>query len=145
MGDAKEYLLQVQRLDADIDYKLEEVAKLRALRLKITTTLREDVVFTSGTKDRIGEITARIMEYETEIDKDIDALIDKKREIDAFIGQLKDVDQITVLRKLYIFREKWENIGREMYMSERNAQRIHGRALQVLNNLMKEEKNVEYS
>ena len=139
-NEAQEYLLQVKRLDANIDSKLEQAAHLKAMTLKITTTLKQDVVSGSGNQDKIGDAIAKIIDLEEEVNRDIDAYVDKKREICKVIEAVKDPDQMAVLQKRYLLYESWEQIALEMYCTYRNVCYIHGRALQAVTEIMKEGK-----
>ena len=139
-NEAQEYLRQVQKLDANIDSKLEQVAHLKAMSLKITTTLKQDVVSGGGNQDKIGDAIAKIIDLEEEVNRDIDAYVDKKREICRVIEAVKDPDQMAVLQKRYLLYESWEQIALEMYCTYRNVCYIHGRALQAVTEIMKEGK-----
>lgn len=136
-NEAQEYLLQVQKLDSSIDSRLEQVAHLKAMTTKITTTLKQDVVSGSGNQDKIGDAIAKIIDLENEINGDIDAYVDKKREICRVIESVKDPDQMVVLQKRYLLYEPWEQIALEMHCTYRNVCYIHGRALQTVAELMK--------
>lgn len=136
-NEAQEYLLQVQKLDASIDSRLEQVAHLKAMTTKITTTLKQDVVSGSGNQDKIGDAIAKIIDLEAEINRDIDAYVGKKREICSVIEAVSDPDQMAVLQKRYLLYESWEQIAFEMHCTYRNVCYIHGRALQAVMELMK--------
>lgn len=146
---AKEYLLQVKRCDAQINNKLDDLACLEGMVMKITSTWKQDVTFGSGSQDKLGDTMARIMDLRNEIDADVDTLIDKKREISATIEQVQNADQLRVLHLLYfgVFDPEsdkgikylsWEEIGEEMHMTARNVQLIHGRALQAVSSILGE-------
>lgn len=139
MIDAKEYLQQVELLDARINNKLQELTRLKELTRQITATLKEDVVARSGNQDKLGETIAKIVDLENEINEAVDVYVDKRREIGALIDTIDAADQVTVLHKLYFEFKSWPDIAKEMYMSERNAQYIHGRALVSVRKLLKEE------
>lgn len=139
-NEAQEYLRQVQKLDANIDSKLEQVAHLKAMSLKITTTLKQDVVSGGGNQDKIGDAVAKIIDLEEEINRDIDAYVDKKREICRVIEAVEAADQMEVLQKRYLLYESWEQIALEMHCTYRNVCYIHGRALQAVTEIMKEGK-----
>lgn len=146
---AKEYLLQVKRCDAQINNKMDDLSYLEGMVLKITSTWKQDTTSGgSGSQDKLGDTMAKIIDLQNEINADVDALIDKKREISATIEQLKDPDQMRVLHLLYfgvydpekaagVKYLNWEEIGIQMHMTARNAQIIHGRALQAVNELLK--------
>ena len=135
----KELLGTVKRLDVRINNKLEELAHIKALAYKVTTTLREDAAFGGGGNgDKVGDAVAKIIELENEIHDDIDELVDKKREVSAVIERVQNVDQYDVLQKHYILHESLEQIAQEKFMTYRNVCYIHGRALQTVASLMED-------
>lgn len=135
----QEYLLQVKLCDAHINNKLEELAHLKALATKITTTLKQDNVSGGGFGDKVGDVVARIVDMEREIDRAIDVYVDKKKEIKAVIEKVTDPDQLNVLLKCYILHESLEQIACEMGFTYRNVCYIHGRALQAVEAVMESE------
>ena len=136
-AEVKEYLKQIELIDNRINCKLEEVDKLKALTTKITTTLKQDVVSSSGSQDRLGDTVAKIVDFEAEIDHLIDELIDKKREISSIIERVTDPDQLKVLCKRYLLFEPWEQIAWELGYTYRHTTRIHGEALLAVQEIMK--------
>lgn len=137
-NETQEYLHQVKKLDASIDSKLEQVAHLKAMTMKITATMKENTVSGSGNQDKIGDAIAKIIDLENEINGDIDAYVDKKREICNIIEAVSNPDQMAVLQKRYLHYEPWEQIAIEMHCTYRNVCYIHGRALQAVERLRKE-------
>lgn len=137
-NETQEYLRQVKKLDANINSKLEQVAHLKAMTLKITTTMKENVVSGSGNQDKIGDAIAKIIDLENEINSDIDSYVDKKREVCSIIETVSNPDQMAVLQKRYLLYEPWEQIALEMHCTYRNVCYIHGRALQAVEKLRKE-------
>ena len=84
---AKEYLSQVRFLDERITCKLADAARLQDMATRITPVLREDGVSGGGgAPDRLADAVARIVDLKAEINRDIDRLVDKKRDIAAKLG-----------------------------------------------------------
>ena len=136
MIDAQAYLRQAELCNAHINNMLEEVQRLKELTRQITATLKPDVVAHSGNQDKLGEAVAKIVDLEIQINAAIDEYIDKRREIAATIEKINVPNQVSVLRKLYLQQKTWPEIAEEMHMTERNAQYIHGRALQSVRRLL---------
>lgn len=136
----KKYLLEAQRIDAHINYLLEQIAYLKSLTTKITTTLRQDVSSGgAGNQDKIGEAIAKIIDLEAEVNKSIDEYVDKKREIYAVINQVENHDHVDVLCKKYLLNETLEQIAYEKHCTYRNICYIHGRALQAVTSILEKE------
>ena len=136
MIDAKSYLMQVELYDTHINNKLEDLQRLKELTRQITSTLKQDVVSHSGNQDKMAEAVAKIVDLENELTVAVDAYIDKKREVGKVLDRIDDADQVSVLHKLYFEYKSWLQIAAEMHMTERNAQYIHGRALQSVRLLL---------
>jgi len=136
MMGAKEYLEQVKLFDAHINNKLDELERLKSLVTKVTSTWKGDVVSGGGNQDKLGDAIARIVDLQHEVNKAIDAYIDKQKEIGAVLDQIKDPDQLRVLYKRYFDGLTWEQIACDMHMTYRNVCYIHGRALQTVGKLL---------
>lgn len=135
----QEYLLQVKLCDAHINNKLEELAQLKALATKVTSTLKQDAVSGGGFGDKVGDVVSRIIDMQNEINAAIDEYVDKKKEVKRIIEKVTNPDQLNVLLKCYILHESLEQIACEMGYSYRNICYIHGRALQAVAAVMEEE------
>lgn len=136
MGNAKEYLQKMRMYDARIESKLLEVQQLKAMITKITPTLKDDVVSSSGNQDKLGDAVAKIVDLENEINKDIDCYIDLKREVKAKLEKLTNPNYYKVLEKRYVQYHTFERIATEMHYSYRNITKLHGRALQAFEKLI---------
>lgn len=139
MCDAKAYLQQIKLHDARIERNIEELDNLRSMTTKITATWKDDVVSGTGNQDKLGAAVAKIVDLQTEIDKDIDAYIDMKRSVWDLLNRIENPDQLQILYKRYFKYEHWEQIACEMNMTYRNVCYIHGRALQAVSELLKAE------
>ena len=135
---AKEFLLQVKLCDTHINNELEELHRLKDMVLKVTSTWKTDVTSNgSGNQDKLGEAIAKIVDMEEEINRAVDTYVDKKREVNAVLGKIQDPDQVAVLYKRYFQDKTWEQIACEMHMTFRNVCYIHGKALQVVEGILK--------
>lgn len=127
---AKEYLRQAYRLDQKINSDLEEVAALREMASSVSSPQLGDRVQTS----RKGEAPfvrslEKIMELEDKINREIDLLVDLKKEIRSVITTVEDTDERMVLKYRYIHNYTWEQIGNELHADARTVRRWHGSAL----------------
>ena len=136
MGDVIKYLQQAALCNAHINNLLEDAQRLRELMRQITATLKQDVVSRSSNQDKIAEAVAKLVDLESEINAAVDSYIDKRNEIASTIAKITVPKQVAVLNKLYLEEKTWPKIAEEMHMSERNAQYIHGRALQSVRRVL---------
>ena len=86
--------------------------------------------------DRIGELTAKIVDREREINRDIDALVELQREISGNIALVSD-DKLRLLLELrYINCLTFERIACEMNYSYMQVCRLHGKALKEFEKML---------
>ena len=136
--DVKEYLRQIRLYDTRINMKIDELEALKASLLRITPTLKDDVVASSGSQDKLGDAVAKMVDLREEINADIDRFVDAKRAVGATIDKVSDPDQLQVLHKRYVLYESFEQIAIEMHMTYRNVCYIHGKALQSVSDILKD-------
>ncbi len=129
---AKEYLGQAYRLDQRINSKLEQIRSLRDLTTKATATM-SDMPF-SGSRNvyRMQDIISKIVDLENEINRDIDALVDLKREMVTTIKAVTDPECQTLLELRFLCFKTWEQIAVEMDYSIQHIYRLRDRALKMI-------------
>ena len=125
---AKAYLQSIEKMNAQIEYKQREVESLRDLLLKITGSIEQDRVQNSMNYDKTGDTIAKIVDLQNEINSEIDALVDRKREIIQLLDEI-DPKSSCLLYKRYFEFKTWEQIAVEMGYSYRQVTRLHGKAL----------------
>ena len=133
---AKKFLQQVKLCDKHINNKLEELANLRDLSLRITSNISGNGGH-SGPGDKVGNAVARIVDLEREINESIDKYVDLKHQVEAVIEQITDPDEVEVIYKRYFRFKKWEEIAAEMNYTYQGVCKIHGRALQSVREILK--------
>ena len=126
---AKEYLGQAYRLDQRINSKLEQVISLRELTTKATATMSDMPGGGSRNVYKMQDIIGKIVDLETEINADIDMLVDLKREMVAVIKAVKNPEFQTLLELRYLCFKTWEQIAVDMDYDIRWLYRMHNRAL----------------
>lgn len=126
---AKEYLGQIKRYDVMIQNKLTEVSQLRLLATGISSCNCEERVQTSGSKDRLGETVAKIVDIEKEIDNIVDEIYLKKKTIIKQLEGLENTDYYNILFNRYVAGKELSKIADDMGYSYRQMIRIHGKAL----------------
>jgi len=129
----KEYLGQAYRLDQRINSKLGQVEALNDLATKATSTLTGMPKNPNRATSTMADAIGKIIDLQAEINRDIDRLVDLKREI---VGVIKTVDNMecqTLLEKRYLCFETWEQIAVDMDYTVRNIYNLHSLALQQIN------------
>ena len=155
MNDAKWFLQQIKKLDVFIESRLEDLARVKSLSVKVTATLDVNAMPGSGNHDKIGSAVEKIIAMEQEITKAIDTYIDKKRDIAEILDRLQDPDHRRVLQLRYfgiwnpeentVHYPSWEEIAEKMHYSRQWVCKLHGHALQNLDKILKEASLVDRS
>ena len=126
---AKEYLHQAFRLDQRINSKLEQVASLNELATKATNTLTGMPRNPNRATSMMADNVAKIVDFQAEIDNDIDELIDLKCDIVGVIKAVNNVECQTLLELRYLCFESWEQIALNMGYGIDNMFKLHRKAL----------------
>ena len=126
---AKQYLSQISRLNKMIANKLSEIYQIKSMALNISVLNEEDKVQTSGSKDRIGDMVAKMVDLENEAQSYVDAYTDLRRKTIMQIDSMPKETHYKVLFSKYIEDKTFDVIAEEMGYSWRQVIRIHGAAL----------------
>ena len=127
---AREYLSQAHRLDQRIDAKIAQVATLNELATKCTSTLTGMPRNPNRGTSTMADAVAKIVDLQAEINRDIDLLVDLKREMVAVIKAVENIEYQTLLEKRYLCYQTWEQIAVDMGYSVRQLYRLHDEALE---------------
>ena len=126
---AKDYLMQISKIDRLITRLTNTVATLRSSLTSGNYELKRDVVQTSGPKNPIESTMIKIIDLEKQINDRIDELILRKTDAINKIELIPDLDQQTLLIARYVDNMKWPQIAESMNYSLPNIYKIHGKAL----------------
>lgn len=140
---AKDYLMRMATMNADITADIEELETLKALAEKTTCAIGDERVQTSTNLHKMEDYTVRILELKDKIPKDLVVYLDYKKQARKLIRENCDADCITLLRKRYFQNKKWEEVALEMnYNFCWVSGRLHQKALaQLQKALDREEAN----
>lgn len=128
--NAKEYLSQAYRIDQRINSKLEQVMSLRDLLGKANVTLTGMPKSPTPNPHSMEDIIVKMVDLESEINDDIDTLVDLKAEIMRCIKRVDNPEYQTLLELRYLCFKRWENISAEMGYSLRRLYELHNLALE---------------
>ena len=129
---AREYLGQAYRLDQRINSKLEQVESLNDLATKVTNTLTGMPRNPNRATSTMADAVSKIIDLQAEINRDIDRLVDLKREIVSVIKTVDNTEYQTLLEKRYLCFATWEQIAVDMDYSIQHIYRIRDRALEQI-------------
>ncbi|WP_029502428.1 DUF1492 domain-containing protein [Lachnoclostridium phytofermentans] len=129
---AKEYLGQARFLDMRINSKIQQIASLNELATRCTATISDMPKNPNRGGSRMADAVIKIIDLQEEINRDIDKLVELKREIMGIIKAVPNVEYQTVLEKRYLCFITWEQIAVDMNYSMQHTFRIHEKALKEI-------------
>ena len=127
--DTKQYLSQIKRLDRQIQNKLSELYNLKMMASSISVSNEGERVQTSGNKDQLGAVVAKIVDMEKEVDKMVDLFVDTRSEIISQIDSMDDLDSYDILSMRYVSGKTFHEISEKTGWSIRKVFSLHGKAL----------------
>lgn len=133
---AKEYLSRAYRIDLRINSKLEQAQSLRCLAERATATITDPPFSGSRNIHRMEDVIVKILDLESEINADIETLVDIKREIIEALQRVPVTEHRILLELRYICGKTWEAIASELMYSVRSVHRLHGDALYELGKII---------
>lgn len=133
---AKDYLSQAKYLDARINSKIQQVQALNDLATKCTSTMSGMPHNPSKSVSSMADIIGKIIDLQDQINCDIDALVDLKKEIMTVIKEMNNPEYQTVLERRYLCFEQWEKIAADMGYDLRWLFRLHGKALDSVQSIL---------
>ena len=128
----KERMQQIEIANRMIENKQEEINRLHDLATRVTVSVENERVRTSGSNDKMADIICCAVDLEAELTKDINDFVKLRGEIMREIDALENIDMIDLMYKRYFQCKKWELIAEELHMSYRNVIRLHEKALKIL-------------
>ena len=127
--EVKEFLKQPKKLDLLITNKLIEKQQWRDLALGITANMEGERVQSSGSQQKMADAIAKCVDMEAEIDRLVDLLIDKKKEVIHTIEQLDSPTEYNVLHMIYIQYKTLQDVADKYGRDYGWSTTTHGRAL----------------
>jgi hypothetical protein len=133
---ADEFLKQIERADKVISNKLYEVQRLRVLAVSTTVPTDREAVQTSGVSDKVGNIVAKIIDLENEINELIDEYVDLQRLCIGVIESVRNPVQYTVLHKHYVQYKSFAEIAEEEHYSYDGIMKVKRKALEQVDAIL---------
>jgi len=133
---AKEYLGQAYRLDQRINSKLEQLASLNELATKCTGVLTGMPRNPNRGTSTMADAVAKIVDLQAEINRDIDRLVDLKREMVRLIKAVDNTEYQTLLELRYLCFKTWEQIAVDLNYSIHHLYKLHNAALDICDRLL---------
>ncbi|MDR2903593.1 MAG: DUF1492 domain-containing protein [Clostridiales bacterium] len=125
----KQFFLQALDLDKQIKAKQAQIQQRRDMQTDVSKTMQPDKVQTTKKNDRLGDITAALLDLIDSYARDVTRLLRMKYDIKIIIDRIENADYRTVLEWRYASYLKWEDIAEKMHMNERYIHKLHQKAL----------------
>ena len=133
---AKEYLSQARLLDMRIRAKIQQIERLNEVADGCTATLPGSSHDGSRGASRVESCILKIAEVQEELKNDVDALMERKKEIVAVIQAVEDAELQILLEKRYLCFLSWGRLAAEMRYSVQHAYRLHDAALAAVTEIL---------
>ena len=128
--NTKTYLSQARYLDMRIKSKLQQIDSLNELATNCSSVLTGMPRNPSPSTSRMADAICKIIDLQNEINRDIDTLVDLKKEIMGVIKAVVNPEHQTLLEKRYLCFLSWEKIAVDMGYDLRYIHKLHIRALE---------------
>ena len=126
---AKEYLRQIELLNAKISRRQKQIDELHALAEGNGSPSLSERVQTSMDGDKMSDAVSKYVDLESELEEMVCDLMVLKNRIIGEIEELDDVRYVQILEKRYVDCMTFEQIAVDMHMDIRHIFRLHGYAL----------------
>ena len=125
---------QIYYINREIEDIKERLAELQSDYLR-ATKLSQDVVQTSGTSDRVGNLACAMADLQTLYSIKLQELYLKKSQVERFISGIDDAEVRLIFRLRHINCLEWSEIAAEINYSERHARRKYSIQLNMSDNV----------
>lgn len=133
--NAKDFLLQIRKLDRMIENKQIEVQQLKELAENTSPSMSGERVQATGNPHKIADATGKYIDLEREILHRVDDLVNARCEVIAVIEQLNAVEY-DILHKIYVQNLTFYDVADYYDKTYSWATTVHGRALKQVQNIL---------
>lgn len=126
---AKEYLMQIEKLDTIIKNKLIEKQQWEDIALCMTARSDGERVQASGRPSKMADAMDRFVDIEKDINMLVDRFVDTKREVVSVIEQLDNPVEYDVLHRRFVQFKSLQEIADKYKKRYEWATTTQGRAL----------------
>lgn len=136
--EAKEYLKRIKLLDIKIKNKSLELEDIQNRMTGLQgITYEEKISGSVNNKSPQEKMMYKYLAYKEELQENINELTEYKKQAMSLIDKIDNADCVDVLYKRYFQFKKWEQIAVEKNYSYQGICKIHGKALQMMNEILK--------
>lgn len=129
-----EYLENVRKYEYAVTKLLDRKTELRTLAEKVTAGEADGMPHAQGISDKVGNLSAKLVDLEADIDRAIDKYVDHKTTVCAQLAQLPTV-QYQVLYGYYIEYKTLSQIADEIFYTTTHTGRLKDKALETFKDM----------
>lgn len=130
--EKKRYLSQYRYIRDEIADLLQDIEEWRTIAEKTTASYNASPSG-GGSADKLTNVVAKIIEIKDKCAEHLERMEQVRRNIEKAIEEVDDVELKRILRRRYIRGWSFPRIADDMGYSERQILRLHGTALQKVN------------
>lgn len=133
---AKEYLMQIRKLNAQINHKKLELESIRneMSGLKGISYDKKEALSSRSVLSPQEKYIHKYLSYECQIQKELTKLVELKENAIKLIDTIDDGILVELIYNRYIHCLNWKEISKRMNYSVDHLFKLHGKALNELNN-----------
>lgn len=136
---AKEYMQQAFFLDKRINSLIRQVNSLWNQATNITQVMSDMPHNPSGDISKLENRVVDICDLTDEIRKQTDKLKALRKEMMGVVAKVPDPEYQLILQERYFEMLTWEDVACDINRSVRSAQLMHGKALEVVQEILDKE------
>lgn len=141
--EGKDFLQQYQQVLTDIRNLEAEAKEVENLAMSSTLCIDRERVQSFGRQDRMAELATKVVDIEHQILVERMQALDTLKSVREVIQEIENKNYRRLLYQKYIEDHTWEQIAEEMSYSVKHIYKMHGRALQEVNNYLEKETKCE--
>lgn len=134
---AGDRLLQYRWLKLKIQMSITEINRLQEMKKNLPGQELKEIKVQTSKPEYAGftKIIEKIDIMQRRLEQDIEELLRIKQDIMNMLeSNILDEEERIILKLRYLYSEKYQDIAKEIFRSERSVRRIHNRALSKLEN-----------
>lgn len=129
--NAKEYLEQIQLIDVKIQQDLERLEEMKHSASGMRAIRYDTDKVQVSPSDRLCADTARIIDFDEYINREIDRFADQKERVIQQIQGMSNANHMKLLFKVYVQYKTVKQAAAEMNISYSYSVELHKKALQT--------------
>lgn len=134
---AKEFFQQIRSVEKQIDVKCEQLERLKSLATRVTAAISQVSSRPSGVSQSMENSVDKFIALQDELDADINKFTKMRKEAYGILRKMTNEKQRICLESRYLLGKTWEAIAADIDMSYQGVCKLHGRALQSAEEIMR--------